>query len=286
MLVTLIGVTLIFNDSCARDQADTTETVYELIKLFDFPDELEENSGIIVYDSLIWSFNDSGNEPLLYGISLVTGSIAKRIRVTDANNIDWEDIAQNEQFMFIGDFGNNDGSRQNLKIYILPKNEIDSVAYQELSAEAINFSYNDQVDFTPSMYASKFDCEAMVYANDSLYLFTKDWVNMMTHVYSLPAAGGTYSARHIEDYNSEGLISGGTITNENKLILCGYNLFSPFVIEFAVFGNYSEGITRINLDELSGVQVEGIAEDKNDRYYISNENSIKKQALYQVRIIH
>ncbi len=281
-LAGILGSSLFFANSCAQDHPVNSDNQYTLIKLYDLPDELQENSGIIVYDSLIWTFNDSGNDPVLYGVGTQTGAIKIKIQVSNAQNIDWEDIAQNDSSIFIGDFGNNEGSRQDLKIYILNKSSINNNSEQDLQAGILGFSYDNQTDYTPASYASAFDCEAMVSTNDSVYLFTKDWLTLTTHIYSLPVTPGNYTAKHIDDFDSEGLITGADIGSDHQLVLCGYNLFSPFILNFEIFGDYTRGIRKTNMDELSGVQVEGVAVDSNNAYYISNENSTIPQALYLI----
>ena len=44
------------------------------------PSKLAENSGIIVYDNLIWTFNDSGGKNVLYAFNF-KGEIEKEIEI-------------------------------------------------------------------------------------------------------------------------------------------------------------------------------------------------------------
>ena len=74
--------------------------------------KLREISGI-EFDKFnrLWAINDSGDEPKLYRLN-EDGSIAKEILVTNAKNIDWEDMTQNKfGHFFLGDFGNNKNDR-------------------------------------------------------------------------------------------------------------------------------------------------------------------------------
>ncbi|MBN2214803.1 MAG: hypothetical protein JW723_11210 [Bacteroidales bacterium] len=253
-----------------------------LEKVSDLPEELSETSGIILYDSLVWTFNDSGNEAKLYGLNPVSGKIARTIEIASGKNRDWEDIAQNREFIYIGDFGNNDGSRKDLKIYMIPKKAIADQKFQKLDAFVIGFSYEDQQDFTPATFANQYDCEAMIATGDSLYLFTKDWLNLQTSIYSLPASEGIFKARHIHDLECEGLITGADYNPASRrLVLCGYSLFYPFII---IINNMSDlKITgRIELEEISGLQIEGITFINDTGFYISNEKSSDLQALYRI----
>ena len=56
------------------------------------PKDLKEVSGIEldVKSGLLWMCNDSGNQPILYGVS--TSGIIEREITIDAKNKDWEDI--------------------------------------------------------------------------------------------------------------------------------------------------------------------------------------------------
>jgi len=256
--------------------------VYLLEKVYDLPEELSETSGIILYDSLIWTFNDSGDEARIYGLDLTSGTILKTIEITSGKNKDWEDIAQNQEFIYIGDFGNNDGSRKDLRIYMIPKKSITNQKLQQVDALVIDYLYEDQKDFTPATFANQYDCEAMIATHDSLYLFTKDWLNLQTSIYSLPASEGEFVAQHVSDFECEGLVTGADYNfNSRRIVLCGYSLFYPFII---IINNINDlkVVNRIEFEEISGLQIEGITFMNDTRFYITNEKSSDLQALYQV----
>ncbi len=266
----------------SADLKTNSQIEYQVETLVKLPSEISETSGIIIHDSLIWTINDSGGEPELYGLKIDKGSLQRKIVISNAKNIDWEDVAQNNKFICIGDIGNNEGSRTDLRIYLVPKAKISDEKKQQINAEVIEFSYNDQNDFTPSLFSNSFDCEAMISIEDSIFLFTKDWVNQKTSMYSLPAKPGNYMAKHISDFNSEGLITGADIDIESgKLVLCGYTFLSPFLI---VFENYKvlNNPIRIELKEFSGAQVEGILIMNINKFLISNENSSIPQSLHSI----
>ncbi len=283
LLYILLGVFFIsVNYKSTSSNKEATRFTTNLMKICDVSDELSETSGIILYDSLLWTFNDSGGKPVLYGFNQNTCKIDIKIEISNVKNNDWEDIAQNKTSIFIGDFGNNDGSRKDLKIYILPKSEISADTLQHVTAVIIEFSYPDQEDFTPALFANQFDCEALIATEDSLYLFTKDWLNLKTSIYTLPAKAGRFSAKHLKDFNSDGLVTGADLNPENNtLVLCGYNLFYPFII---LLDNQTSMLVlqKIELDELSGVQVEGIAFSGNNSFYITNEKSAIPQSLHKI----
>ena len=75
--------------------------------------KLKEISGI-EFDKFnrLWAINDGGDDPKLYRLD-EQGQIAKEILVTNAKNIDWEDMTQNKfGHFFLGDFGNNKNDRR------------------------------------------------------------------------------------------------------------------------------------------------------------------------------
>lgn len=200
----------------------------ELQLIYDLPDILRENSGMIEYDGLLWFANDGGNEAVLYGFNLANGVIERQLKVNDTENIDWEELTQDDDHVYIGDFGNNSGSRQDQRIIILDKADMN--ADEIVPSGLISFSYEDQTDFTPSYQQTQYDCEAFLVTNDSILLFTKDWKNEQTSVYSLPASAGEYQARFREKFDSAGLVTGSAyLPADNKLVLIGYVNYMPFL---------------------------------------------------------
>lgn len=268
------------------DNDSENEVVYSLQKVYDLPYDVYESSGIIIYDSLLWTFNDSRNYPVLFGLDLATGVIHKELHLINAENVDWEDIAQDSNFIYIGDFGNNSGSRQDLCIYRLGKDEIDKKSdVQEIQTEKISFSFQDQKDFTSKYRRTPFDCEAFLFDGDSLILFTKNWEDQRSTVYKLPVIPGTYEAERCFKMKSEGLITGADIDlKNNTLMLCGYRNFVPFVL---IKENYGEkhllefNIIRIDLYDNFRIQLEGIA-CFNNIINLTSENSADIQALYHL----
>ncbi len=269
---------------CSQLNNDLNTLEGKIEKIFDLPDQLTESSGIIIIDSLVWSFNDSGNEPLLIGVSLLDGHIVKKVFLQNADNNDWEDITQDTLNIYIGDIGNISGNRKNLAIYILSKDSIDVESYQTHTVEKITFSYEDQDDFTRQYHATKYDCEALFNLGDSIFLMTKDWIHNHTSVYWLPKLPGDYVAKKIYEFDSEGLVTGASYRADTRqLILCGYSDYIPFVTKINLEHITDLPDLRIKRYELitdPGVQIEGVACNGN-QIYLSSENSIEKQALYR-----
>ncbi len=159
------------------------------------PAVLNESSGLERDEQgNFWSHNDSGGEPELYHFS-EDGTLLHTLKISNAENIDWEDItlASNGR-MFIGDFGNNGNDREDLKILIVNINNL-SPGFNLRNASTINFSYAEQTAFPPNNNKKNFDAEAMVYKNDSIFIFTKNRTQPFDgkcYQYYLPAIPGNY----------------------------------------------------------------------------------------------
>lgn len=142
-------------------------------KIASVSDHLDEISGI-EFDKAgnLWAINDGGNSPQIHQIDSL-GNIVRSIRISNAKNVDWEDMTQDAfGHFFIGDFGNNLNIRSDLAIYKI-ENPID-IKGDSTKAEIIRFRFNDQ-DVDDKLEKNKnFDLEAFVSYKGKLYLFTKN----------------------------------------------------------------------------------------------------------------
>jgi hypothetical protein len=208
--------------------SSTSTTPVNIVR--SLPGEIIETSGLIFWKGGLWTHNDSGNEPNLYKIDTITGMILQTITISEAINIDWEDIAQNETHIYIGDFGNNIGNRADQKIYIIEKSAFPVSGDGVVPCAIINFTYGDQSSFEPGNRNNDYDCESMIAFGDSLYLFTKNWVNEQTRLYGMPDTAGTYQLFPMDTMNADGLITGAdVISGGSDIILCGYKNYNPFI---------------------------------------------------------
>jgi hypothetical protein len=139
---------------------------------FKLPSELSEISGLEkISDSLLIAINDGGNEPILFFLDR-RGTITRKVRVSNASNIDWEALAIDEKYVYIGDFGNNMNERKDLCIYRV--NRQDLATLNEVTAEKMIISYKEQTAFPPKDHERYFDAEAMTYFEGQLWIFTKN----------------------------------------------------------------------------------------------------------------
>ncbi|MEO8146890.1 MAG: PKD domain-containing protein [Bacteroidia bacterium] len=247
---------------------------------------LDESSGIEFYNNKLWTHNDSNNPNTIFRIDSTSSTVLQTVTVSNATNSDWEDITSSDDYLFIGDIGNNNGNRTNLRIYKISKSDLTDTA-TTVTAQIINFSYSDQTVFTSLPNNNNYDCEAMIFYNDSLHLFSKDWVDKQSRHYVLPANAGTYVAQVRETFNAGCLITGAGIQDGGVIALCGYDNtgFAPIYMWMlydyhgSLFFNGNK--RRFDLSSaIANGQVEGI-DFKNNAYgYISNERFI--QSIFNV----
>ncbi len=235
---------------------------------------LTETSGLIHWNNNIWSHNDDTDNKL-YEVDTATAAILQSYTLTNTINKDWEEISQDSNYVYVGDFGNNSsGNRTDLHILRVEKN---SLLANAPAIDTIWFSYSNQTDFTPKANNSTdFDCEAFLISSDSIFLFTKQWIANKTSIYAMPKTPGTHVAALRSTINIGGLATGITYLESKRLaVICGYSsLLQPFFYLLYDFKNndFANGNKRKISVNLPFRQMEGIATANGLKYYASNEN--------------
>lgn len=224
------------NGSCTYDTSSYAPPVIATLG-----STLKEISGIVYFNNKILALNDGGGGNKLYMLDTATGAIRQTITIEGATNVDWEDIAQDSNYIFVGDFGNNkSGNRKDLCIYKMDKSAFLSSGDFTIPAanvQKINYSYPDQVDFTaqPSN-RTKFDCESLIMLRGKLHLFTKNWIGNYAVHYSLPIEAGTYIATRIDSINTSGyMLTGADVGASDEILFTSYDKRGNCAL-FLVFG--------------------------------------------------
>ncbi|TRX15982.1 T9SS C-terminal target domain-containing protein [Flavobacterium franklandianum] len=250
-------------------------------------DSLRETSGLMVFEKLFWTHNDD-HDTTIYGLDS-NGIIQKKIKLEKVKNNDWEEISQDSSYIYIGDFGNNfKGNRKDLHLLRIEKKSFLTI---NPVIDTISFSYSNQTDFNEQKENhTDFDCEAFVVSRDSIYLFAKQWSQKKTTVYVLPKIPGKYTAKLKETLNVSGLITGATLLESGKgIVLCGYSeILQPFLYLLNDYKNndFSTGNQRKIKLPLPFHQVEGIATEDGQLFYITNEVFSKKPFINVTQQIH
>ncbi|MGL4631090.1 MAG: hypothetical protein ACRCVT_07785 [Leadbetterella sp.] len=238
-------------------------------KIGNFPSEVKESSGLgwTQEDSLLLTHGDSGNPNEIYEYNTGSKRI-KKVKITGSENVDWEDITTDKKgSIFIGDFGDNIGLRQEMTIYKYQNNDTKKIKFNLLEKPRLSTKKNE------------FDMEAMFWFNDSLYLFTKSWAkgHKVCHMYKIPDLEGIHTAKKIDSILLNAQVTGADISPDYKTFaLISYGKILLFdiknnTIDFSnpkVCSKFARGLT------------EGLVFVSANELWISNE----KGKIYKIWI--
>lgn len=269
-LVLLVPITL-------RAQPLTPTVMTPLAK------SLAETSDLVRIGSGWWTLLDSGNPHVIYRIDPATGAVLHAVSVVNATNMDWEAMTTDAQWLYIGDVGNNSGARTNLRVYRVSLASLQDPDVISVLADTIRFSYALQTDFTPANNSNDWDCEAMVAMDDSLFLFSKNWVSGNCYLYALPATPGDHLAVRQDTLASQGLITGASLdAATGDIALVGYtnSFYMPFIWRLSGYSGHAffQGNSLRNALAIGITQMEGIAWNGPDELYMTNEQNILNTA--------
>lgn len=154
---------------------------------------LNEMSGIVKsrrHANVYWVHNDSGDTPRIFAINSAGEAILptysrfsyygetrekgkqqwQGFDVLDADHVDWEDIAVDANYLYLGDIGNNGNARRDLAIYMV--SEIDPTASTRTAViKRLPIAYPEQQEFPPPK--RHYDSESLFVDQGRLYLLTK-----------------------------------------------------------------------------------------------------------------
>lgn len=253
----------------------------QLTYITKLPGKLEENSGIIYNsDSTLWVILDKGNPDKIYKTDF-KGKLLNELKVDNAKNEDWEDIARDKEGnVYIADTGNNNGKRKELTIYKLPNPQNEQG--NKIDAEKINFRFPDK---------KFFGSEALFYRNNFLYIITKDRARPFTGeamIYKVPANKGTYEATFVSKFTpceEQGVceVTAADISEDGKTIaILGYGklwIFTDFTSD-----DFSQGKMK-TIDLGATTQLESICfMDKNTLLLSDEERGNTGRNLYSFSI--
>lgn len=204
--------------------------------------EITESSGLAAspcQTDVLWTHNDSGNKPHIFAINS-KGKKLGTYSVTGAKNDDWEGMAifkdgNGECFLYIGDIGNNDRLKSELKIYRLrePKVSASTVTSSKKNplrteaSEVIGFSYPDD----------RHDAETLMVhpKTGDIYILSKRLTGASS-VYKLKQPFDSKKVNRLEKITDfsvpalpNGFLTGGDISPDGKrVVVCDY--FSAYEI--------------------------------------------------------
>lgn len=148
---------------------------------------LAEVSGIVQgvkNDALVYMQEDSGNRAVVYAYN-EKGKLKAEIILTGIQNRDWEDIAigggpeSNQSYIYVGDFGDNNQMREELRIFRFEEPQIDTTLSEQkiyVDATTLKYSYPDGPKDAETLMINPF--------NNSLIIISKR--DALVRVYELP----------------------------------------------------------------------------------------------------
>ena len=257
----------------------TEKLVLRKYKIATLSDSLKETSGLTFLKDKLYTLNDGGNTNEIFEIDKNSGKILSKLKINFPNK-DWEAITSDDEDFYIGDFGNNAGSRKDLAIY---KTDFKG-NYSKNS-----FNYSAQDDFSTRYLSHNYDAEAMIFLNEKIHVFSKEWSSKNISHYIVDVQNSeNQSLVSLESFHA-GFVITDAAYFEGKLYVVGYTRKAK--VYMMIFEGNSEGLffskplKKYKLGSFLSIgQVEGIAVNK-DGIYISNEDFSKfifsvKQHLY------
>ena len=268
MIKRLPLILLVVFIACNEESIDNYNEAEILISL-ELPKEINETSGLEIINNNFITHNDSGGDPVVYEFNQ-NGVIINRYNINgdsgyNLENVDWEDLGADGEYLYIADTGNNFGTRKDLKlIKVDPSNNFQAV-------NEINISYKDQESFLPKL-RHKFDAEGLTIIDDQIALFSKDRDSLNTDIYFIPTNGGPLSS--INTFNVKALITGADYDNNLGLLaLISYDSDgNQYIILFPNFnpkGKNSFKKFKIPIDKS---QMESIKIINKNEFWITSED--------------
>ena len=272
--------------SCSTEQEKEIYESAVVLESIVLPKVINETSGLEILNEVFLTHNDSGGEPSLYFFNL-NGEIINSVKLDEESswqiyNIDWEDVAADEDYIFIADTGNNFGNRDNLNIIKVKTNDFSI-------DDKIDVAYKDQETFIPRP-KHKYDAEALFLIEDKIAMLSKDRSNLFTDLYLIDKES---SSRQVLEskvtYNVNSLITGGDYNEELRLLaLVSYNSKgSQYLILFEDFSlkNLAEKEFMKFKIPIEPAQIEAIKIIDNKTFWITTEDEgIGSPFMYKIGV--
>ena len=252
----------------------------EVNELMRFDSSLSESSGLASHGVFLWSINDSGNRNEVLKLTQA-GDQVNSIEITNATNIDWESLAQDEEYLYIGDIGNNFNRRNNFTIYKIAWHLLEN---NSAEAEIITFSY---ADYEKGNFRShNFDAEGIAVREEEIWLFTKNRGDGNSDLYRFPKLPGHYEPKKMQALAVDSLVTAADIDpRTGKLVLLSMrrlstgwvNIFwSALTTDSGVIWNSRQSINISPSDQWEGVLWE---RSKGDILMTHEQNTRKSAGL-------
>lgn len=181
-------------------------------------DTIRENSGLSFFGNQLFTINDGGNRSEVFEINPKDGKI-RNTQIIPVRNVDWEALDFSDKALYIGDFGNNLGTRKDLKIFKIP---YQNSKFQTDSIKTIPFYFEENKEINPKNLNTDFDMEAMVFIDGKIHVFTKEWVSKSTSHYIINPNESILQPAQFVEKIATGFVVTDASYFDKKLYLLGY----------------------------------------------------------------
>lgn len=198
-----------------------------------WPDQVEESSGLAQQGELTWTINDSGDKAALYALDS-KGALRKKIYIRNGHNFDFEELAQDQEYLYVADIGDNWGGREKLTIYKLAWADIakcENEAMVEARKITVRLASREKYQHKN---AHNYDFEGMAVRKKELWMFSKNRLDGRSELYRFPKQPGDYTVAPSASYAVNGLITSADIhPDTGRVALLGYQIhnrkFASFI---------------------------------------------------------
>lgn len=318
-MIILLLLCLVSNSAFADSQPDaagqgeSASTGLSVFKMIAY-EPISELSGLVKsrrFPGVIWAHNDSGDTPRIFALDenmdvifpgFLGGTYFASLpeagktlwpghTIQLAANLDWEDIAVDEDYIYIADTGNNGNARRDLGVYVIPEPNPRAVAATR-SLLYLPVRYPEQEAFPAREW--HFDNEAIFVADGSLYFLTKH--RQAGKIGAWEAGANLYrlDSRHTDSYNllrkvdsnkDVQVVTGADLSPDGKyLAVLGYTQLWVFE-QPGKSGRWLSGKSHMKqLDPRVTGQVEAICWLDNQTLLIGSEGrQIYKATLTEIK---
>jgi len=226
--------------------------------------DVPEASGLAVSrrrEGLIWTHNDSGNDPVLFAID-ATGAVQGRVRLPISAR-DWEDISAAPcpagNCLYIADIGDNEMVRKSVRVFRVP--EPDPQALQTGRPDVFTVTYPD----------GPHNAEASFVADGRLFIITRDRTGGLYRSTSLLGDGGDITLERIAELGLPAVTDAETSPDQTAVIVrTSDELVMYRAADLVRGGRVAHGL-RIPIDGLREPQGEAVALAGDGTIYLASE---------------
>jgi hypothetical protein len=233
--------------------------------------DIREASGLAVSrrrPGLLWTHNDSGNEPDLFALD-GSGAVLGTVRVPICSR-DWEDISaacckpfdlaqgRPDACLYIGDIGDNDLRRSAVQVYVLP--EPDPGAKRTERPLLFNVSYPDGAH----------NAEAMFVVEGRLFIITRDRTGIVYGTAPLDEARRVVALKRIGELGLVGVTDAEASPDEASIVVRTSHEVVLYRTADLIRGIVNPRM-RIPIDGLREAQGEAVALGKDGTLYLASE---------------